>query len=340
MKFVDVPGTDVLMCIHETRNKDYQAYADEVPGAMGIWVDGVARGMDPMVENRANHPVIRVNWEGSSAFCAWLSKKENRVYRLPTDREWSYAVGLGAEEKWTTETTPAAIAKNTTVFPWGTAWPPPPGTGNYSDETRRRRFPTTGEYVTGGYDDGFFSTAPVMSFGPNKLGIYDLSGNVREWVEDWFDDTHKGHAWSEARLLGRVGEGESAHRPTATASMRRRILQRFGFRCVLERKRPAIAPVFVPPPPAAPPVYRHANPLPLAPFPQPLPPEEVARRSVTNSLGHEVHPHARNRRPLLHPRDAAAKITRPSTTKCPSPARVRMEDAQRDGIVHRHGGRR
>ncbi len=45
-------GTDVLMCIHETRNKDYQAYSDAVPGAMGIWSDGVARGLDPIGKNR------------------------------------------------------------------------------------------------------------------------------------------------------------------------------------------------------------------------------------------------------------------------------------------------
>lgn len=59
MKFVDVPGTDVLMCIHETRHKDFEAYAAEVPGAIAIWSDGVPRGLDPIVENRAEYPVIR-----------------------------------------------------------------------------------------------------------------------------------------------------------------------------------------------------------------------------------------------------------------------------------------
>lgn len=184
-------------------------------------------------------------------------------------------MGLGAEEKWTTETTPAAIAKNTTVFPWGTAWPPPPGTGNYSDETRRRRFPTTGEYVTGGYDDGFFSTAPVMSFGPNKLGIYDLSGNVHEWVEDWFDGTHKGHAsrggsWQTERSI--------CHRPPCNGFQCGGDLG-FGFRCVLERR-----PTFHANPPA---IVEKARP---PKFPKTMTPEQVAKGSTTNSLGMKLVP--------------------------------------------------
>ncbi len=276
MQFVDVPGTDVLMCIHETRNKDFQAYSDAVPGAMGIWSDGVARGLDPIVENRANHPVIRVNWDGSMAFCAWLSKKENRVYRLPTDREWSYAVGLGAEEKWTSETTPAGITKNTTVFPWGTEWPPPLGTGNYSDETRRLRFPTTGDYVGGGYDDGFFSTAPVMSFRPNKLGIYDLSGNIHEWVEDWFDGTHKGHAsrggsWTDSKKENLLSSYRNGFNAAANPG--------FGFRCVLERR-----PTFHATPPRTVEKPRQTK------FSKTMMPEQIAKAGTTNSLGMKLVP--------------------------------------------------
>src|SRR5690606_36612881 len=84
MKLVPVPGTEVLFCIHETRWKDYAAYAAENPGIRGGWKD---QGFDgfTIAERAEEHPVAHVNWEDARAFCAWLSKKEGRTYRLPTD---------------------------------------------------------------------------------------------------------------------------------------------------------------------------------------------------------------------------------------------------------------
>ena len=129
--------------------------------------------------------------EDAQKFCAWLSHKEGKTYRLPTDQEWSYAVGIGSDEKWTKYTTPATVFKSQTDFPWGNQWPPPKGSGNYSDDSRKAKAPSaTAQYIEN-YDDGFPTTAPVMSFKPNKLGLYDLEGNVREWVEDWHDNAKK-----------------------------------------------------------------------------------------------------------------------------------------------------
>ena len=71
-----------------------------------------------------DHPVVNVNWEDSVAFCDWLSKKEGKVYRLPTDREWSYAVGIGTKEE--KRLTPEKLdAKLKEMYPWGKTWPPP-----------------------------------------------------------------------------------------------------------------------------------------------------------------------------------------------------------------------
>ena len=81
-----------------------------------------------------------VNWDDAKAFCAWLSKKEGKTYRLPTDHEWSIAVGIGdqEDEKATPEEKSGKIPG---VFPWGEDWPPPKGAGNYSDESRKEKAP-------------------------------------------------------------------------------------------------------------------------------------------------------------------------------------------------------
>jgi len=175
MKFVFVPGTQVLMCIHETRYRDYAAYAGSVLGIDVSW-----KTEETGITEGAEHPVINVSWEDATAFCAWLSQKEGKTYRLPTDQEWSYAVGIGSKEKRTKDTTPSMlVGKVPDEYPWGGSYPPETAdrAGNY--------------WASEGYTDGFESTAPVMSFKPNQLGLYDLGGNVWEWCEDWSDTTQK-----------------------------------------------------------------------------------------------------------------------------------------------------
>jgi serine/threonine protein kinase len=201
MKFLPVKGTEVMFCIHEVRYSDYAAYAAETPGVDGSWKDQTCDGYG-LTENKEQHPVMNVSWEDAQKFCAWLSKKEGKTYRLPTDQEWSIAVGLGRDEKWKKDSTPATVEKNQTDFPWGDKWPPPKGSGNYSDDSRKAKAPSAAAQYLENYEDGFPTTAPVMSFKPNKLGLYDLEGNVREWVDDWYDNAQKdrvlrGGCWSD-----------------------------------------------------------------------------------------------------------------------------------------------
>lgn len=187
MKFVPVPGTEVLFCIHETRYRDYATFAAESAGTNDAWKNQSAEGFTP-VERPGDHPVFNVSWDDARAFCSWLSRKEGRTFRLPTDAEWSMAAGIGQNEKWEPGTTPKSVFKDETEFPWGTAWPPPKGAGNYADESRHSLARGDKPWLEG-YDDTFPTTAPVMSFGPTKTGLYDLSGNLWEWVEDWSDET-------------------------------------------------------------------------------------------------------------------------------------------------------
>lgn len=230
MKFVPVPGTKVLMCIHETRYQDYAAYADDAP-ANASWKDQSAEGISP-TEKRESHPVMRVSWEDAQYFCEWLSRKEGKTYRLPTDKEWSTAAGIGREKKWEPGTMPASVAAHHSTFPWGDAYPPPLGSGNYSDASRKAK--STNLHANQTFldiDDGFPTTAPVMSFQANNLGIYDLGGNVWEWLEDW-DEGRKD------RNVRGASFGDMDQKRLSSAYYARFWPDKrgvyFGFRCVVE----------------------------------------------------------------------------------------------------------
>jgi len=185
MKFVPVPGTDVLFCIHETRWKDYAVYAAEVEGVDGGSRSQTHDGFTP-TDRPEDHPVTRVSWEDAQAFCAWLSEKEGRTYRLPTDREWSVAVGLGRLERPRSGDTPESLSgKVADEFPWGKGWPAPEGAGNYSDASRQAKAPRAdARYVEGGYDEGFPTTAPVMSFAATSSVSTTQGAMYGEWCED------------------------------------------------------------------------------------------------------------------------------------------------------------
>ena len=185
MEFVPVPGAQVLFCRWETRVKDYAEYAG-VNKVDDSWKKqergGVPAGREP------EHPVCGVNWDDANAFCKWLSEKEaaegklpkGMKYRLPTDEDWSRAVGLAKEEGATPK---ERSVKNNVDFPWGTGFPPPKAkVGNYGDSAWKEAFPN--ETSIPGYTDGYATTSPVGSFPPNKHGIFDLGGNVWEWCEE------------------------------------------------------------------------------------------------------------------------------------------------------------
>ncbi len=172
MVFKPVPGTEVSFCIWETRVKDYAAYAKANEGVYEGWKKPSNLGTSFTQED--THPVVMVIWEDAQAFCEWLTKKElaegkikvGQKYRLPTDAEWSVAVGLGKELGDTPEAKDGGIKD---VYPWGKEWPPPKGAGNYGESLKV---------------DNFDYTSPVGSFAANKLGLYDMGGNVSEWCED------------------------------------------------------------------------------------------------------------------------------------------------------------
>jgi serine/threonine protein kinase len=242
MKFVPVPGTDVQFCIWETRVKDYAAYAAANSGVDASWKK--PSFLEISILQETTHPVVNVSWEDANAFCAWLTKKElaegkitaSQRYRLPTDAEWSVAVGLGKEEGNTPKEKQMGLED---VYPWGKEWPPPKGAGNYADTACKLEFGPKYKAKTGddltvieGYTDGFAYTSPVGSFAANKEGLHDMGGNVWEWCEDWYDPAAKTY-----RVLRGASWGDrspdyllSSPRGYGTPGSRGNDV---GFRCVL-----------------------------------------------------------------------------------------------------------
>ncbi|MFN0074839.1 MAG: formylglycine-generating enzyme family protein [Prosthecobacter sp.] len=236
MKFVPVRGTDVLFCIHETRRQDYAKFSNEVPNVKGDWKTQQADGIP--VSDKDDHPVVSVGYEDARAFCVWLSRKEGNTYRLPTDKEWSIAAGIESKERWTKDSTPESLnGKLENEFPWGSNFPPKTKdrAGNYADTAWKEKFPK--ETFVDGYTDGFPTSAPVMSFKPNKHGLYDMGGNVWECVEDWWNAAKIDRAIRGSSWRGRGSRDLQSSNRVLTKPDGRLFDDR-GFRVVLEQKAP------------------------------------------------------------------------------------------------------
>lgn len=230
MKFLPVKGTRVLFCIHETRRKDYAAFAQDVPGIPANWQNKTYASFT-LPELCDDYAAAAISWTQAKKFCEWLSQKEGKTYRLPTDEEWSWAMGVARKEKRSSQDTPATIPAVAGDFAWGNAWPPPLKSGNFSDASRRAKAPDQNGRYLENYDDGYPTVAPVMSFAPNSSGIYDLSGNVWEWCEDWWNAAQaehplRGGSWTDAGQFFLSSSSRSHGPPDIQAGA-------YGFRVVL-----------------------------------------------------------------------------------------------------------
>jgi serine/threonine protein kinase/formylglycine-generating enzyme required for sulfatase activity len=199
MKFVPV-GEELMVSTWETRLQDYALFLQETQGKPLP---------KPDFAQAPDHPVVYIRRDDAIAFCQWLTareRKEERIqfsyeYRLPTDAEWSMMAGLNPE----IGSTPGQRdAQAQLIWPWGQTWPPPTGSGNFADESAAKEGRVNPERIIQGYNDGFEKTAPVGSFLPNSFGIFDLSGNVHEWVSDDYDASKihgvvRGGGWNSFR---------------------------------------------------------------------------------------------------------------------------------------------
>ncbi len=114
-------------------------------------------------------PVVNVTWNDAVAMARWLTEKEGVRYRLPTEAEWEYACRAGTRTRFASGDSPESLTAVADVFDADAApfWP------------RWNNFALTSH-------DGFAFAAPVGSRAPNAFGLYDMHGNVWEWVADWY----------------------------------------------------------------------------------------------------------------------------------------------------------
>lgn len=155
---------------------------------------------------RGSNPVVNISWDDiTKQFLPWLTKKSGKSYRLPTESEWEYAArsvkGTG----------------NELAFGFGNNASELCTFGNGADLTAKE---SSGSNEAIDCRDGFANTAPVGSFKPNGFGLYDMHGNVWEWVADCWNDNYAGAPVDGAANLGgdcstRVLRGGSWNSDTA-----------------------------------------------------------------------------------------------------------------------------
>jgi formylglycine-generating enzyme len=175
---------------HVTRGQFRQFVADtgyrtdaeigEKPGAFGWDPDTKQAAFNKkyswrnvFFEQTDEHPVVNVSWNDAVAFCKWLSKKEGKTYRLPTEAEWEYACRAGTTTRYFSGNDPETLAK----------------VDNVADGTVKASFPGWWQW-TNKTSDGYLFTSPVGSFKPNAFGLYDMHGNVFQWCADWYGEEY------------------------------------------------------------------------------------------------------------------------------------------------------
>ena len=118
-----------------------------------------------------DHPVVNVSANDALAFCAWLSKKEGKTYRLPTEAEWEYACRAGSTTLYHNGDDPEKLGKAARALNFKLA----PKFGH----VHTIEMPPEGPFTT-----------KVGSYEPNAWGLYDMHGNAWEWCSDWYDEEY------------------------------------------------------------------------------------------------------------------------------------------------------
>ncbi len=156
-------------------------------GSLFVTTPGV-NWRTPGFEQQNSYPAVCMNWLDAQAYASWMADSTNQPYRLPTEAEWEYAerAGSSAARSWGNSVQETCLHANV-------------GDLDMADVTgwRNRQFTCR---------DGFAFTAPVGQYRPNALGLYDMLGNVWEYIEDCWHDTHDGRPTNASAWRGEACE--------------------------------------------------------------------------------------------------------------------------------------
>ena len=190
---VDVPS--FAMGQSEVTRAEYAAFTEATGRSEGdgCWtydpsdrrrvLDADASWAAPGFTQEDAHPVVCVSWDDAQAYVRWLGDETGEGYRLPSEAEWEYAARAGTMTRWA----------------WGDDRTGQCRHANGVDRSARERFRDWGGVAC---DDGAAATAAVRSFAANRFGLYDMAGNVWEWVADcwhagYADAPRDGSAWTQ-----------------------------------------------------------------------------------------------------------------------------------------------
>ena len=137
-------------------------------------------GPGSSIENRMDHPVVQVSFYDVQAYAKW------RGLELPTEAQWEYAARGGHHQR---------------MFTWGDT---PINPDNPEINIWQGSFPNNNSL-----EDGYEGTSPVTAFAPNDYGLYDMSGNVWEWVADWYHDRAYSIHMSDEPIVNPIGPSTS-----------------------------------------------------------------------------------------------------------------------------------
>jgi formylglycine-generating enzyme required for sulfatase activity len=148
--------SDFFIGTHEITVEQYRLFANAT---------NINMPKEPKWGWQEDHPIMNLTWHNAVAYIDWLNNKLGENFRLPTEAEFEYVIRegkSGATYSWMSYNT---INENI-------------ADESYKDETSRN--------IWDNYNDGFTFTSPVGSLEPNAFGVYDINGNVWEWVSDWY----------------------------------------------------------------------------------------------------------------------------------------------------------
>lgn len=128
---------------------------------------------NPGYPQTERHPVVNVSYNDALAYLHWLSAKEGKPYRLPTEAEWEYANRAGSNSRYSGTNDPSGLPKIARAI----------------DMSRHSAFGHVQDLLIEADDPTAFP-APVGSYAPNAWGFFDMHGNAWEWVSDWYGENY------------------------------------------------------------------------------------------------------------------------------------------------------